>query len=127
VAWADNYPEQQLVTYDSRWASLCSEFEALLKDHLGRGWESEHVGSTSVPGLIANPAIDVAIGMPQSVRASEVSDRLRQAGWSDPGRSSLRSSAAPGPWRCLPEMTARSPSGGGQDRHRDHGQQHPHP
>lgn len=51
---------------------------------LGPGWEFQHVGSTSVPGLLAKPVIDIAIGMPQSVRASEVSDRLRQAGWSGP-------------------------------------------
>ncbi len=84
MTWADRYPEQKLVPYDSAWPSRYLELEADLKGHLGTGWEFEHVGSTSVPGLIAKPVIDVAMKMPLGVRSSEISERLQAAGWSDP-------------------------------------------
>src|SRR6478752_856418 len=76
MPWADRYPEQKLVPYDSAWPSRYRRLEADLRPHLGAGWEFEHVGSTSVPGLVAKPVIDVAMSMPQGVRSAEISVRL---------------------------------------------------
>lgn len=84
MTWADKYPEQQLVTYDRSWAASYSEFEAHLKAHLGQRWAFEHVGSTSVPGLLAKPVIDIAIGMPDRVSVREATPLLIDAGWSTP-------------------------------------------
>lgn len=84
MTWAERYPEQRLVPYDSAWPGRYRELEAEVKRHLGPGWEFEHVGSTSVPGLMAKPVIDVAMRMPAGVESSEISERFRAAGWSDP-------------------------------------------
>jgi len=84
MTWADRYPEQKLVPYDSAWPSRYRRLEADLRPHLGAGWEFEHVGSTSVPGLVAKPVIDVAMSMPQGVRSAEISERFEPVGWSEP-------------------------------------------
>lgn len=84
MTWAAKYPEQQLVRYDVSWATRYSEYEALLKSHLGPEWKLEHVGSTSIPGLLAKPVIDIAIGMPDGVPMTEANQRLLRAGWSEP-------------------------------------------
>lgn len=82
MSWADKSPEQRLVSYDGSWAILYGEYEAHLKACLGRRWEFEHVGSTSVPGLLAKPVIDIAMRMPAEVCLSEVTRRLLHADWS---------------------------------------------
>lgn len=84
MTWADKYPEQQLVTYDRSWSTSYSEFEAHLTAHLGQRWECEHIGSTSVPGLLAKPVIDIAIGMPDGVSILKATPLLVDAGWSPP-------------------------------------------
>lgn len=84
MTWAERYPEQKLVPYDSDWPSRYCRIEADLRPLLGPGWEFEHAGSTSIPGLAAKPVIDVAMSMPQGVGSSEIRERFRAAGWSDP-------------------------------------------
>lgn len=51
----DNDPEQHLVAYASRRAILYREFGAMLKYHLGPGWEIEHVGSTTRARVLGGP------------------------------------------------------------------------
>ena len=68
MTWADRYPEQKLVPYDSAWPSRYRRLEADLRPHLGAGWEFEHVGRPHAR-LVAKPVIDVAMSMPQGVRA----------------------------------------------------------
>lgn len=82
----DTYPQVRLVSYDRSWATLYTGYETRLKAHLGGAWEVEHVGSTSVPGLLAKPVIDLAIRMPQGVTPGDASQRLLSAGWSEPFR-----------------------------------------
>jgi GrpB-like predicted nucleotidyltransferase (UPF0157 family) len=78
------YPQERLVPYDSSWATRYREYEAHLQAHLGREFEVEHVGSTSVPGLLAKPVIDIALRMPEGVSLCEVTQHLSEAGWSQP-------------------------------------------
>jgi GrpB-like predicted nucleotidyltransferase (UPF0157 family) len=82
----DKYPQERLVSYDRSWATLYAGYEARLKACLGGAWEIEHVGSTSVPGLLAKPVIDLAIRMPQGATPVEANQRLVSAGWSEPFR-----------------------------------------
>lgn len=86
VTWTGRYPERRLVPYDHGWATRYTEHAAHLTSHLGPGWELEHVGSTSVPGLVAKPVIDIAISMPAGATLREASRCLLAAGWSEPER-----------------------------------------
>ena len=55
----------ELSEYDPAWALKFSEEEAFLKNIIGK-WlygSIEHVGSTSVPGLVAKPVIDIMFGV----------------------------------------------------------------
>jgi len=52
-----------------------------LQQVLGDHWQVEHIGSTSVPGLLAKPVIDLAVRIPEQ---ETVHDNLRAfatAGW----------------------------------------------
>ncbi|HEX8496203.1 MAG TPA: GrpB family protein [Actinomycetales bacterium] len=51
---------------------------------LGRHWVIEHVGSTSVPGLIAKPVVDLAVRVPQRESVTEVSAAFVRLGWTSP-------------------------------------------
>ena len=44
----------------------------------------EHVGSTSVPGLVAKPVIDLALRLPDGCHVHDASASLAQAGWTEP-------------------------------------------
>ena len=83
MSWADKYPEQRLVPFDHGWSAAYRHHEAHLRRQLGASWQLEHVGSTSVPGLLAKPVIDIAIGVPAGTDPAEAGLRLRRAGWSD--------------------------------------------
>jgi GrpB-like predicted nucleotidyltransferase (UPF0157 family) len=51
---------------------------------LGEGWAVEHVGSTSVPGIVAKPVIDVAIRLPDGPHLPRWTQVLHDLGWSGP-------------------------------------------
>jgi GrpB-like predicted nucleotidyltransferase (UPF0157 family) len=54
----------ELADYDSRWPALFASEEARIRAALGeRALQIEHVGSTSVPGLIAKPIIDIVLAV----------------------------------------------------------------
>lgn len=84
MSWADKYPEQRLVPYDDGWPTRYREHELHLRGCLGRRWQFEHVGSTSVPGLLGKPVIDIAVRMPADGYLTGVTSRLVQGGWSEP-------------------------------------------
>ncbi|WP_132244935.1 GrpB family protein [Primorskyibacter sedentarius] len=51
-----------LVRYDPRWAELFQEEAALISKELPDViFDINHIGSTSVPGLLAKPILDIAI------------------------------------------------------------------
>ncbi len=54
----------EIVDYNPRWPSLFEEEKARILDAIGF-WlaDSQHVGSTAVPGLAAKPIIDIALGL----------------------------------------------------------------
>ena len=69
---------------DGAWASRYAEISAGLRQALGPGWAVEHVGSTSVPGLVAKPVIDVALRLPNGCDVDDASASLVWAGWTEP-------------------------------------------
>jgi len=84
MAWADKYPTVRLVAYDEGWNARFAAYRSLLTTCLGPTWRIEHVGSTSVPGLIAKPVIDLALGMPADADVRSSGAALQGAGWSAP-------------------------------------------
>lgn len=84
MVWADKYPSQRLSAYDDAWPAMFTAYREVLSARLGAAWRIEHVGSTSVPGLVAKPVIDVALGMPAGWRVEDTREPLRSAGWSTP-------------------------------------------
>jgi GrpB-like predicted nucleotidyltransferase (UPF0157 family) len=68
VGSADKYPAERLAVPDAAWERRYAEVSADLLNALGSEWVVEHVGSTSVPGLVAKPVIDVASGYPKAAR-----------------------------------------------------------
>jgi GrpB-like predicted nucleotidyltransferase (UPF0157 family) len=71
-----------LVEYDEMWKEEYIREEQKLKKILRKfDIHYEHVGSTSVPGMISKPIIDVAIGVPDINTCYQVKDMLIDAGY----------------------------------------------
>lgn len=71
VAWSPEWP--------ARYAALAAGVLAVLP-----GWQAEHVGSTSVPGLCAKPVVDLALRAPAGVDPAPGVAPLAARGWSAP-------------------------------------------
>jgi GrpB-like predicted nucleotidyltransferase (UPF0157 family) len=72
----------ELVPFDREWAALYSREERRIKDCLGdRVRALEHVGSTSVPGLLAKPVIDIVLAVSDSADEGSYVPQLRDAGY----------------------------------------------
>jgi GrpB-like predicted nucleotidyltransferase (UPF0157 family) len=84
MAWADKYPAERLVDYDPGWPHRYAQLERDLRTVLGPGWDIEHAGSTSVPGLAAKPVIDLALRLPTIGTIDHAGEALAAAGWSRP-------------------------------------------
>lgn len=84
VADETTYPPEGLVPHDPNWAERYSVLAASFRAHLGPEWEVEHIGSTSVLGLLAKPVVDLAVRLPGRQRLSSHRDALLRAGWSEP-------------------------------------------
>lgn len=78
------YPPEKLVPHSSEWGARYDALAADLLRSLGPEWSIEHVGSTSVPGLVAKPVIDLAIRVPEGHRLEEHVDVFRRHGWTAP-------------------------------------------
>lgn len=83
MSWEGRYPAAKLVPYDPGWAARYAELATALRRGLGLGWQIEHVGSTSVPGLSAKPVIDLALCCPD---ADHGRSALAELGWTEPIR-----------------------------------------
>lgn len=81
--WRAMYPEAGLVPPEPAWPGRFEAVAAGLRGALGQGWQVEHVGSTSVPGLCAKPVIDVAVGVPPGGGVREHLESLEALGWTD--------------------------------------------
>jgi GrpB-like predicted nucleotidyltransferase (UPF0157 family) len=69
-----HHQSTRVVTYDPAWAQRYAAEEALLRDFLGEACGPiHHIGSTAVPGLPSKPIIDIAIGLPETGYAAELS------------------------------------------------------
>ncbi|MGA3147153.1 MAG: GNAT family N-acetyltransferase [Acidimicrobiales bacterium] len=71
-----------LADYSRDWPAQFAELEARLRAALrGLSVEIEHVGSTSVPGLVAKPMIDIDVVVPKAADVPVAVERLERAGY----------------------------------------------
>jgi GrpB-like predicted nucleotidyltransferase (UPF0157 family) len=67
---------------DPTWAVIARELADTIVEALdGDATAVEHIGSTAVPGLLAKPIIDLAIGVPSGVTVDDVADDMARIGW----------------------------------------------
>ena len=78
------YPVEGLVPSDPTWPEFYARLAAVLEAELGPAWRIEHIGSTSVSGLLAKPVIDLAVRLPDGERLGDHTDAFRAAGWTEP-------------------------------------------
>jgi GrpB-like predicted nucleotidyltransferase (UPF0157 family) len=72
----------ELRDYDPSWPDRYAEHAARLREALGeRVIRVEHVGSTSVPGLVAKPIIDIALEVPDTTNEPAYVGDLEAAGY----------------------------------------------
>ncbi len=72
----------QVVSHDPTWGKLASDAcETIGRVCRDLNIKTEHVGSTSVPGLSAKPILDIAIGMPSLDSIFELVRRLTDIGY----------------------------------------------
>jgi GrpB-like predicted nucleotidyltransferase (UPF0157 family) len=83
-SWEEGYPAVPLTPADLSWSGRYAELAGGLTAALGPGWDLEHVGSTSVPGMLAKPVIDIALRMPAGADLRDASVALGAAGWTPP-------------------------------------------
>ncbi len=71
-----------LVDYDPAWPALFAREATRIYDALGdRALQIEHIGSTSVPGLIAKPIIDILLVVADSADEASYVPALEAAGY----------------------------------------------
>jgi GrpB-like predicted nucleotidyltransferase (UPF0157 family) len=76
----------KLVPYDPTWPIAFGELKKVLYGYLeSLPLTIEHVGSTSVPGLLAKPTLDIDIVLPDESFLNEVSTRLQTVGYTPEG------------------------------------------
>jgi GrpB-like predicted nucleotidyltransferase (UPF0157 family) len=83
VSEVPSYPSEKVVAYDATWPDTFATFAEPLRAGLGATWEVEHVGSTSVPGLLAKPVIDLAVRIPRCEHVEDHLATLQELGWTE--------------------------------------------
>jgi GrpB-like predicted nucleotidyltransferase (UPF0157 family) len=72
----------RLVEYDSEWPRKYEQEAERIRTALGqRALRIEHVGSTSVPGLVAKPIIDIVVAVAESGDERQYASALETAGY----------------------------------------------
>ena len=72
----------ELRDYDPRWPEHYAEHAVRVRAALGkRAVRIEHVGSTSVPGLVAKPIVDIVLEVPDSADEAAYVGDLEPAGY----------------------------------------------
>lgn len=71
----------ELVSYDPAWPLLFEEEKRHLLSHLPEGLiiRIEHYGSTSIPGMIAKPVVDMLVEVPDLERVRELVPPILEA------------------------------------------------
>ena len=73
----------RLAEYDARWPMLFARQARRIRDSLGEQvLLLEHAGSTSVPGLVAKPVIDIILAVADSAREEHYLPALEAEGYS---------------------------------------------
>jgi GrpB-like predicted nucleotidyltransferase (UPF0157 family) len=76
------YREVVLVEYDSQWPALFEQAAEQIRGALGdAALEIHHVGSTSVPGLMAKPLIDINLVVADTTDEEAYVPKLEAAGY----------------------------------------------
>ena len=71
-----------LLPYDPQWVAMYESEAAIIREALGeKALLIEHIGSTSVPGLIAKPCIDIALAVADSAKEDAYVPELDAAGF----------------------------------------------
>lgn len=83
VAKDARYPSEGLIPYDPTWPARYVQLANTLHQALGDHWQIEHIGSTSVPGLLAKPVIDLALRIPDNEPIPDRLPTFAAAGWTD--------------------------------------------
>jgi GrpB-like predicted nucleotidyltransferase (UPF0157 family) len=77
-----SYGTVRLVRVDEGWGTIALELVADVGMVLADvATAVEHIGSTTVPGLLAKPIIDLAIGLPSGTAVDDVAEPLSRLGW----------------------------------------------
>lgn len=66
------------MAYDLDWVVRFERLASDVQAALGSAWIVEHVGSTSVPGLMAKPVIDLAVRVPTTESLEKIPPRLAE-------------------------------------------------
>lgn len=76
------YGTVRLVPADPRWMAIVDQLAADIRAVLG-GWVGavEHIGSSSVPGLLAKPIVDLAVGVRSDTTVDEIADGMSRLKW----------------------------------------------
>jgi GrpB-like predicted nucleotidyltransferase (UPF0157 family) len=76
------YGSVRLVRARASWARIGTQLAADVASTLPEcAVAVEHVGSTAVPGLLAKPIIDLAIGVQSGTRVESLIEPMQAAGW----------------------------------------------
>jgi GrpB-like predicted nucleotidyltransferase (UPF0157 family)/2-polyprenyl-3-methyl-5-hydroxy-6-metoxy-1,4-benzoquinol methylase len=76
--------------YQPRWAAEFAALGDVLVNHLGTlALSIDHVGSTSVPGMLAKPILDVDIEIPADATIDQLSAKLAELGYRYEGEKGI--------------------------------------
>ena len=80
----------RLAQYSPEWKMLYEEEERLLKDLIGEYViDIQHIGSTSVPGLIAKPIIDIGIAIKDFEEGQRLVKPIESLGYEYKGENGI--------------------------------------
>lgn len=80
----------RLTPYTNKWERLFEEEKSRLQGVIGRYvLDIQHVGSTSIPGMVAKPIIDIAIAVKNFEEASVCIKPIEQLGYEYKGENGI--------------------------------------
>lgn len=88
--------------YDPAWPAAFETIRRQLRSVIPQGWPIEHVGSTSVVGLVAKPIIDVDVVVPEQNAVVEAVRLLGLLGYEHWGDRGIAGREAFSPLKGLP-------------------------